>query len=404
MKNIGGKDSFLNHFNGRNSFLKHLILENCVYDKRFTLADLSREYDTSIPTASRIVTELINDGYVKEVGKMESTSGRKPVIYGLNPDAGNFVGVDVKKDHLSVAVTNFMGEMIFCKENIRFTLAATEDSCRRMCTAVQNCLKASNVDLSKIRSYGFIFSGRVNCTSGYCFSYFISDDKPIAGILEKELGLPVYVENDSRAIAYAEYMSSESPEKTFLVFNVSWGLGLGMIIDGKLGYGRSGFSGEIGHFPLFDNKRICRCGKIGCLETEASGSALHRIVLEEMAAGQPSILSKKFKSGGDISLNDILDAADAEDTLVIESIERVGKALGRAIAGMINLFNPGVIVIAGSLARAHKYLMNPIKSSVNKLALAIVSSDTSIMVTRLGEKAGSIGASYIAKVKMLGII
>ena len=70
MKNIGGKDSFLNHFNGRNSFLKHLILENCVYDKRFTLADLSREYDTSIPTASRIVTELINDGYVKEVGKM----------------------------------------------------------------------------------------------------------------------------------------------------------------------------------------------------------------------------------------------------------------------------------------------------------------------------------------------
>lgn len=404
MKNIGGKDSFLNHFNGRNSFLKHLILENCVYDKRFTLADLSREYDTSIPTASRIVTELINDGYVKEVGKMESTSGRKPVIYGLNPDAGNFVGVDVKKDYLSVAVTNFMGEMIFCKENIRFTLAATEDSCRRMCTAVQNCLKASNVDLSKIRSYGFIFSGRVNCTSGYCFSYFISDDKPIAGILEKELGLPVYVENDSRAIAYAEYMSSESPEKTFLVFNVSWGLGLGMIIDGKLGYGRSGFSGEIGHFPLFDNKRICRCGKIGCLETEASGSALHRIVLEEMAAGQPSILSKKFKSGGDISLNDILDAADAEDTLVIESIERVGKALGRAIAGMINLFNPGVIVIAGSLARAHKYLMNPIKSSVNKLALAIVSSDTSIMVTRLGEKAGSIGASYIAKVKMLGII
>ncbi len=404
MKNIGGKDSFLNHFNGRNSFLKHLILENCVYDKRFTLADLSREYDTSIPTASRIVTELINDGYVKEVGKMESTSGRKPVIYGLNPDAGNFVGVDVKKDYLSVAVTNFMGEMIFCKENIRFTLAATEDSCRRMCTAVQNCLKASNVDLSKIRSYGFIFSGRVNCTSGYCFSYFISDDKPIAGILEKELGLPVSVENDSRAIAYAEYMSSESPEKTFLVFNVSWGLGLGMIIDGKLGYGRSGFSGEIGHFPLFDNKRICRCGKIGCLETEASGSALHRIVLEEMAAGQPSILSKKFKSGGDISLNDILDAADAEDTLVIESIERVGKALGRAIAGMINLFNPGVIVIAGSLARAHKYLMNPIKSSVNKLALAIVSSDTSIMVTRLGEKAGSIGASYIAKVKMLGII
>lgn len=404
MGEINGKSFFLNHFNGKNSFLKHLILENCIYDKRFTLAELSREYDTSIPTASRIVADLIEDGFVMEVGKLESASGRKPIIYGLNPEAGDFVGVDVKQDCLSIAVTNFTGELSFFKEDIKFTLTNTEQSCRQMCNVVKDCLKSSDIELSKIRSYGFIFSGRVNCNSGYCFSYFISEDKPIASILEDELGMPVYVENDSRAIAYAEYMSSESPEKTFLVFNISWGLGLGMIIDGKLGYGRSGFSGEIGHFPMFDNKRICRCGKIGCLETEASGSALHRIVLEEMAAGQPSLLNKKFKSGVEITLNDILDAADSEDTVVIEAIERVGKALGQAIAGSINLFNPGVIVIAGSLSRAHKYLMTPIKGSVNKLALAMVSSDTSIIVTKLGDKAGAIGASYIAKVRMLGII
>ena len=360
MGEINGKSFFLNHFNGKNSFLKHLILENCIYDKRFTLAELSREYDTSIPTASRIVADLIEDGFVMEVGKLESASGRKPIIYGLNPEAGDFVGVDVKQDCLSIAVTNFTGELSFFKEDIKFTLTNTEQSCRQMCNVVKDCLKSSDIELSKIRSYGFIFSGRVNCNSGYCFSYFISEDKPIASILEDELGMPVYVENDSRAIAYAEYMSSESPEKTFLVFNISWGLGLGMIIDGKLGYGRSGFSGEIGHFPMFDNKRICRCGKIGCLETEASGSALHRIVLEEMAAGQPSLLNKKFKSGVEITLNDILDAADSEDTVVIEAIERVGKALGQAIAGSINLFNPGVIVIAGSLSRAHKYLMTPI--------------------------------------------
>lgn len=404
MANICEKESFLDHFNGKNSFLKHLILENCVYDKQFTLADLSREYDTSVPTASRIVADLIDTGFIKEIGKMESTSGRKPVIYGLNPEAGDFVGVDVKQNFLNVVVTNFMGEQSFYRENISFTLTNTEESCRSMCETVRSCLKEAGQDFSKIRSYGFIFSGRVNCHSGYCFSYFISEDKPIASILEKELGVPVYIENDSRAIAYAEYMTSDSSEKTFLVFNVSWGLGLGMIIDGKLGYGRSGFSGEIGHFPIFDNKRICRCGKIGCLETEASGSALHRIVLEEMASGQPSLLSRKYKAGEEITLNDILDAADAEDTVVIEAIEKVGKALGQAISGMINLFNPGVIVIAGTLARASKYLMTPIRGAVNKLALAIVSSDTAITVTRLGEKAGAIGASYIAKVRMLGIV
>lgn len=404
MTGIKDKCSFLEHFNGRNSFLKHIILENCIYDKRFTLADLSREYDTSIPTASRIVADLIDNGLVKEIGKMDSTSGRKPVIYGLNPDAGDFVGVDVKQDSLSISVTNFTGEECFYQGNISFTLSNTEESCRSLCELVRKHLKNSGRDLSNIRSYGFIFPGRVNCNSGYSFTYFINEYKPISGILEKNLGLPVYVENDSRAIAYAEYMASDNSEKTFLVFNVSWGLGMGMVIGGRLGYGRSGFSGEIGHFPIFDNKRICRCGKIGCLETEASGSALHRIVMEEMAAGQPSLLSKKFKAGEKITLSDILDAADAEDTVVIESIEKVGKALGQAIAGAINLFNPGVIVIAGSLARAQKYLMTPIKGAVNKLALAIVSNDTSIVVTRLGEKAGAIGASYIAKARMLGVV
>ena len=262
----------------------------------------------------------------------------------------------------------------------------------------------AKVNLAKIRSYGFNFTGRVNYNSGYCFSYFISEDKPISQILQNKLDCPVYVENDSRAMAYAEYMLSDGSEKTFLVFNVSWGLGLGMILEGKLVYGRSGFSGEIGHFPMYDNKIICRCGKIGCLETEASGAALHRIVLEEMANGQPSLLSKKFNANEEITLENILDAVDSEDTVAIDAVERVGKSLGRAIAGMINLFNPGVIVIGGTLARAQKYLMGPIKGNVNKLALGIVSNDTSIVVTRIGEKAGAIGASLVARDRMLGIL
>lgn len=398
------KDTFPEYTNGRNSFLKHLILKNCVYDKPFTLADLSKEYDTSIPTASRIVADLIEDGFMKETGKMESSSGRKPSVYGLNPEAGYFVGVDVKSDHIIVAVTNFMGELCFYNKKIDFILENTVPSCELMCEVILDYLKTAKVNLAKVRSYGFNFTGRVNYHSGYCFSYFISEERPISKILQNKLDSPVYVENDSRAMAYAEYMLSDGSGKTFLVFNVSWGLGLGMILDGKLIYGRSGFAGEIGHFPMYDNKIICRCGKIGCFETEASGAALHRIVLEEMTNGQPSLLSKKFNSKEDITLDDILDAVDSEDTVAIDAVERVGKSLGRAIAGMINLFNPDVIVIGGTLARAQKYLMGPIKSNVNKLALGIVSNDTSIVVTRIGEKAGAIGASLVARDRMLGIL
>lgn len=398
------KDSFLENINGRNSFLKRHILGTCVKDKQFILSDLNKEFDTSLPTASRIVADLIEDGYIKEIGKYESNGGRKPILYGPNPEAGYFVGVDVKRHHLSVAVTNFMGEILIFKERIEFALNNTEESCDQMCDEVMEFLKSTDLDLAKIRSFGFNFTGRVNYNTGYCFSYFISEDKPVSLLLENKLGYPVFVENDSRAMAYAEYMLSDNPDKTLLAFNVSWGLGMGMIIEGNLSYGHSGFSGEIGHFPLLDNKQICRCGKIGCLETGASGSALHRIIMEELAQGQPSILSKKYSAGEEITLNDILNVADSEDTLTIEAVEQVGRTLGRAIAGIINLFNPGTIVIGGSLSRVGKYLIPPIKGTVNKLALGIVSDDTTIIVTKLGQKAGAIGASYIAKGRLIGII
>jgi len=123
--------------------------------------------------------------------------------------------------------------------------------------------------------------------------------------------------------------------KTMLYVNASWGLGLGMVIDGKLFYGKSGFSGEYGHFPMFDNEVICRCGKRGCLETGASGSAVHRIFLERLGEGRISMLSDRFKNGEEITLEDILAAVLKEDVLAIEIMESVGHTLGKALAGLI---------------------------------------------------------------------
>lgn len=398
------RNTFFSKFTGKNGFLKKHILETCLKEKQFLISDLNKEFGTSHPTVARIVNSMIEDGYLVETGKSNSSSGRKPMLYGLNPDAGYFVGVDVHDCFYNIAVTNFIGDLIFYKGKRHFSLVNTEESCRKICDDILELLKGSGIDSSMFYAFGFNFTGRVNNTSGYCFSYFISEDKPIAKILENRIGHPVFVENDSRAIAYAEYIHHNSPDDTLLAFNISWGLGMGMIVDGKLSYGHSGYSGEIGHFPLLDNRQICRCGKIGCLETGVSGSALHRIIKEQLQAGQPSKLSKIYESGQDVSLSDIIHGMEAEDTLTIEVIEEMGNTLGRVVSGLINLFNPDCIIIGGTLACMSKYLIPPMKTTINKLALGIVSNDTDILVSKLGSKAGALGASYIARGRLFGII
>lgn len=391
---------------GKNSFLKKKIIEKCILGKNFMLTELAQDYNMSLPTVYRLIGEMMNDGYIVETGKVESASGRRPSLYGLNPDAAYFVGIEVRRHHISVAVTNLVGAVCYYNGDIPFEMQGSEESCHKICDIVRENVALSNINIESISSYGFSFGGRVNRESGYCFSYFISEDKPIAGMLEKELGRPIFVENDSRAMAYGEYMSRDisEKEKTFLFFNVSWGLGMGMIFDGKLFYGRSGFAGEIGHFAMFDNNRICRCGKVGCIETEASGLALHRVITDKLSEGRSSSLSEKFASPEGIDLSDIFQAVGKEDIVAIESCEEVGAMLGRGVAGMINVFNPGLIVIGGQLAQVHKYIMPAVHSSVNRLALNIVSGDAEIVVSKLMEKAGSVGASYIAKGRLLGII
>ena len=395
-------DSFLDDLRGRYASEKKIILSLCERGDSFSLADLAKELGTSIPKVSRIVSDMLEDGYLADRGKQESGTGRRPSLYGLNPEAGYFVGIDVGQDSFSLAVTDFPGHVLHFEDNIPYTLINTEESVRGLCSAVFGCLNNIEIDQTRIRSYGVNLTGRVNHVTGYSYSYFISEEKPIRDILEAGFGKTVSIENDSRGMTYGEYMSGIAGDAgTVLFLNVGWGLGMGMVLDGKLFHGKSGFSGEVGHFPLLDNHQICRCGKVGCLETGASGLALHRFIGERLKEGRPSLLSKTFKEGTPLTLNDILDAIEKEDVTAIECVEEVGAILGRAVAGLINIFNPDMVIIGGRLSVAERYLMPPLKTTVNKLSLNLVNSDTVIKVSRLGKTAGAIGASLLAKSRLL---
>ena len=389
----------------RSASLKKDIICYYINNGDDTLADLGKELNFSVPTVTKKVGELIEDGIVMDFGKMETPGGRRPNIYGLNQSSGYFIGVDISQKRVHIGLINFKGDLIDEQMDISFEEAHPHERFERLCEIIEDFMSHTVVPRDKILSIGINISGRVNPQTGHSYSFFYFDERPITEIFEEKLGIDVSIDNDSRAMAYGEYIKGRvQAEKNIIYVNVGWGLGLGVIVNGQLYYGKSGFSGEFGHITAFENEILCHCGKKGCLETEASGSALYRKFLEKLHNGQSSLLTQQKENEDEITLNDIIDVALQEDILAIELIEEVGNTLGKHVAGLINLFNPELVIIGGTLANAGDYLILPLRSAIKKYSLNLVNKDSSIKVSKLGDKAGLLGASLLARSKFIGLI
>jgi len=400
------KDSFLIQAREGNktAILKQDIIRHYITSGNFSIPSLSVEMNMSVPTITKFVRELMDEGFVEDFGKQGTNGGRLPNIYGLKPDAGYFVGVDFRQYVMDVAAIDFKGEMISF-QTVPFTLEKTERSLDEFCSIINSVFDHLDVPRNKILAVGINLSGRVNAETGHSYHYFFLGKRPITVLLEERLGCNVFIDNDSRAMTYGEYICEEADSVTNMIFiNVSWGVGMGMILGGKLFYGRSGFSGEFGHFPFFENEVLCRCGKRGCLETGASGSAMYRIFLEKLKEGRISSLSGKYRAGEPILLEDIIDAVNNEDILAIEVAEQIGSDLGRAVSGLLNIFNPELIVVGGSLSATGDYLMLPLKSAINKHSLTLVNRETDVRLSKLGERVGITGACMLVRSKTLGLL
>lgn len=388
----------------KNIRLKKKILAYFATRETATIAELSKEFNISIPKINESVTELIQDELVKDYGKTTSAVGRKPNTYGLVANAAYFIGVQVGVDNLSISMINMKKDIVSQKDNIPYSLQNNEESLLDICKEINEFISKHSIVKEKILGVGINLTGRINYRTGYSYSYFNFYENPLSELFEQNLGIPTFLENDTKALSYAEFNSSTlADEKDALFVNVDNGIGLGILIDGKLYYGKSGFSGEFGHISIFDNDIICKCGKKGCLETEASGYALIRRVTDEINNGATSILTKKFKKTEDIKLNDIISAAKKDDNLCIESINYIGDKLGRGIASLINIFNPELIIIGGVVAKSEEYLSLPLKNAVNKYSLSTVNRDTKIILSSKSYNLASYGACLLLRDRLLNV-
>jgi predicted NBD/HSP70 family sugar kinase len=385
----------------KSALIKKRIISYYIHNGNSTITDLSAILNLSIPTVTKFIDEMCLSGLLTEYGKLERSGGRHPSLYGLNPLSGYFIGVDVKRYSLNIGLINFSGEMIESQLNIPYVFENTMSGLEALCQQIKTFVEALDIDSERILNICVNVSGRVNPDSGYSYSWFNFGEAPLAQVMSDMVGYPVCVENDTRSMTYGEFMKGAAKSyKNLLYVNASWGIGLGMILDGKIYLGKSGFAGEFGHIHAYENQVICHCGKKGCLETEASGQAVYRKLIERVKNGEISVLSDDINAGKDITLEQVVKAVNNEDIMCIELVEEVGIELGKSIAGLINIFNPEAVVIGGTLSMSGDYLVQPLKTAIRKYSLNLVNKDTIVCASSLRNKAGMIGACMVARSRL----
>jgi predicted NBD/HSP70 family sugar kinase len=388
----------------KNNLIKRNIVAYMAASGPSTIAELTVALHISIPTMTKLVGELVEDKLVHENGKIETTGGRRPNIYGLTSSAIYFAGVNIGRDNIQLVVTDIQNNIVVSREENDFLLVDTDACLARICRSISDFIDTCGVERERILGLGVCIAGRVNPNTGRSYKYFTSNEESLTRIIEEAVGIRTLLENDTRARCYAEY-NAGSPQdgQNILYLHLGRGVAIGIVMDGKLFYGKSGFAGEFGHTPFFDNEKICSCGKKGCLETEISGVAVEEKIIDSLHRGSNTILREKFERGENIHVDDVIDAARRDDNLSIELIEEVGEKAGKSIAFLINIFNPETVIIGGNLSLAGDYIMLPLKASTNKFSLNLVYKDTRFRLSRMGQNAGALGAAMLMRNKIIGL-
>ena len=385
--------------------LKKNLVKTLTFDGENTIPNLSKETGYSIPTITKLIGELLEEGILHDFGKIGTAGGRRPNVYGINPNAFYFLGVEVKRNSISVGMQSADNKTVKISDNIKYSLENSRESLNALCEIINDFIDHSKISRGKIVGACVNLSGRINSREGLSYSFFYFEEKPLSAIIESKIKVKTYIENDSRAMTFGEYNCGVAKsEQEVLMINISWGLGMGIICQGRLYYGKSGYSGEFGHSPVFDNNIICHCGKKGCLETEVSGQALERKVREKLRKGAASSLTK-IRNIDSITVDNIIQAViEDEDILAIEVIEEMGEKLGRYIAMLVNIFNPELVIIGGTLAAVSDYMQLPIQTALKRHSLNLVNQDVKFKTSKLGANAGVIGACYIVRGNFFDLI
>lgn len=374
----------------KNEIIKLLFLQNSL-----TNAKLVKETGLSLPTITQLIAELSEEGYVELIGSDSSSGGRKPNLLGLKNDAFYIISINIERYSGEIVLINSNKQNFGKPRQFEMDLNDKNATIDIVSANILKLIDESNINLNRLIGVGISMPGLTDADKGINYNFLNFDELSVADIIEKRVKLPVFIMNDAKARALAELRFGKAKEaQNALVIYIGWGLGTGLIIDGQLYNGSAGFSGEFSHIPITDNGILCQCGKRGCLETVASGTALSRLAKEGIARGESTDLVRiAGESSSSIHYMAIVESALKGDSFSIDILAEVGSELGRGIAMLVQILNPELIIFGGKMVKAGQFLTIPIEHSLNKYCLKDLRKPITIDISEMGEQASLLGAA-----------
>ena len=393
---------FLSPFSyGTKNLNKRLILDMIRFmPGGVSRADLARQMDLTRSAITTIINDLITEGLVRETedegtATLPMTSGRRPIILEVNPLRSHVIGIDMGATHLGILLADFSAHVL-AEVEMPFNILNSPQACLdEIDLQVRALLKRANLDFHSISAIGMGVPGPVIFEAGMVSAPPIMpgwDDYPIREQLRQRWNIPVMVANDAEMGALGEWAyGSGRGERNLAYIKVGSGVGAGLLLDGRLYRGDTGCAGEIGHVTIQEDGPRCSCGNYGCLESLAGGNAVAQRGREAVQAGRRTQLASITPVEA-ITAQHVADAARRGDLVSQQIVTSAGTYLGIAIASLVNLFNPGMVVVGGGVAQMGDLLLDPVRKAVRERSLRSAAHTVRITSAVLGRRSSGIGA------------
>lgn len=360
------------------------VLKAVFNHEMLSVGDLSKEVGLSFPTVNGLVTDLQQKQVLISRDKGESIGGRKPLLYKINNEFFNVLCVELERFSVRLVVLDNNNNEVYPVRTYPQGVSEDTSQLEALVQVIHQYMESVGAKLDDISAIGLDMPGLVDSAMGTNHTFFVEDDFNLRDYLSEKLGKYVAIINDVKAAALSELTYGAARNKqNVLVILMDWGIGLGIIVDGKVYMGNNGFSGEMGHMVFEEDGELCYCGKRGCLETIASGVYLVNQARTDIADGMPTLL-KNLADIDHLQPQDIIKVATQGDQYAIDLISSLGRNLGKAMSLLIQILNPESIVLSGKFAQAGPLITIPIQQSLNTYTMNAIGKNCEVEVSSLG--------------------
>jgi glucokinase-like ROK family protein len=362
-------------------------------------AELAQATGLGRSVLTQRVEALLDYGLLAEDGVGVSTGGRAPRLLRFRADAGYLLVADLGATSTDVALADLAGEIVAHRQEASDIAAGPDTVLARVEELFDECVAEAGATGS-LWGIGIGVPGPVEFESGRPVSPPIMPGWDGYAVRERfgERGVPVWVDNDVNVMALGELTAGCGRGVDDFVFvKIGTGIGAGIVVDGRIHRGAKGSAGDVGHIHVQAGREvICRCGMSGCLEAFAGGAALARDAEAAAREGRSEILRGLLDEKGFLDAADVALASKHGDPVSIELITEAGRLIGQMLTGIVNFFNPSLIVIGGGVAGAGDLLLATIRQAIYRRSLPLATRDLTVRRSALDGRAGVIGAATMA--------